>query len=199
MSGIRRAVMNETSKYPKFLIQVVWVKYNACTYLKLSDIFEFYDGSWKKFKDYIFMPDDPACSAKVCMKTQQSIIVTTQDNTYFNTHIAVSDTVGRRSEMYFPIICGDNHLLNIVGSVEPGTEFMFSELVSMDEYYNNFSFQDSVILSASTDDDAHYTDKLFEIKSDRLRIIGNVEYGNVYALVDNIHKRAMVFHIISAT
>lgn len=84
-------VTEKANQAPVVLIEDVQIKYNACTYLKLSDIFSDDNTSWKKLK-YTFTAKN--VSVKVCMKTQLSMISTNPDLEYDTLFVTVTDAEG---------------------------------------------------------------------------------------------------------
>ncbi|MBR3980137.1 MAG: Ig-like domain-containing protein [Bacteroidales bacterium] len=88
-------VTEKANQAPVVLIEDVQIKYNACTYLKLSDIFSDDNTSWKKLK-YTFTAKN--VSVKVCMKTQLSMISTNPDLEYDTLFVTVTDAEGLTTE-----------------------------------------------------------------------------------------------------
>ena len=192
--------MNEVAEYPVFNREVLWAKYRECTYYKLSNYAHSKSTSWNKLT-HKYTPLDPDLSCKICMKTQDSIISRNPDKTYFEYNLKETDPYGRMSEITVPVICGETlHTISLTGTAV-GTEFLYSDILEMDDFYAGFSFTDCRVLdynkSTSQGMPPQYVDNALSLRDDRLKIISEIVSAKEYALVDNIHKRAMVLSFIN--
>lgn len=192
--------MNEVAEYPIFKMEVLWARYNSTTYYTLTKYMQCKNTAWSKLK-YTFHSLDYDLATKVAMKTQDCLISRNADKLYYEYHLEVHDALGRSTETTIPVIIGEQspypatHSV-ILNSTTIGSEFMYSDMLAQDDIYSGFSFTDCKVLSPYEYIDGrttipYYTDGILELKEDRLKIIGEVVEQATYALVDNVHKRAM--------
>lgn len=197
MSGIRRAVMNEMATYPVIDITYVICGYNACTYVNLSEVAHDDNTSYKKLQ-FEFEAQYTTLDVIRSRKYELRLFAVDPDLLYDTLTVAVTDEQNHTSTKYVPLIYSDKgasagshgHTLNL-GACTIGREILLSDIIAMDSIYEGFLLEGCRVAGGAS---YKYQKDIFQIKKDRIKIIGNVSTETTYALVNEQQQRAVVFY-----
>lgn len=189
--------MGEIKDYPYFIGDAIILSLNASNNIPLSP--KAYDYSIFKSNKYPFTWQ---CSSsdgervKLSIKSRKYLIAFTSsyDFTYSEITIIGKDSEERQVTKIYPTILANSPVLYVMlNNKEKGTIYTLTELIAQHSFYEGFTLNDCNVLPLSFYPETwYYTDNKIQILDDSIKIIGEISYGESYALVDAVNKRAMI-------
>lgn len=176
----------QIKSYPVIDIDVVIITVNACTYLNLSEIAHDDMTSYRSL-GFEFDADVAQLDVVRSRKFQLYIYTDNPDVTYDLMTVTCTDADNHTNIKGVPLIC-QTHILN-VGQGFVGREILLTDLIELDNYYEGFQLDGCLVKGNNPN---KYTNEIFQILPDRIKIIGEVDVNYKYALVNNRQRRAMV-------
>ena len=198
MSAIRRMQFEQIKSYPVIDIDYIINKYNACTYINLSEVAHDDLTTYKKL-GFEFEAPHTQLDVIRSRKYQLRMFYDEPDLLYDTLTVTVTDEQNHTSTKYVPLIGSDKeqsagshgHTLDL-GACTIGREILLSDIIAMDSIYEGFLLEGCCVAAGGAS--YKYKKDIFQIKKDRIKIIGNVSTETTYALVNEQQQRAVVFY-----